>query len=354
MPDEALTPTAPSPAAPFLLDAGGDVSANPLEAEAEAVRAEADGYDGVLAIELKHDPFVSLGLSARATSRVRLTSAIAVAFARNPMNTAMLANDIQLVSGGRFVLGLGSQVKAHIERRFDMPWSHPARRMREYVQAVRAIQHAFETGERLRFEGEFYSHTLLPPMFSPGANPHGAPPIVVAGVGELMTEVVGEVAEGLLVHPLTTRRYLDEVTLPALAKGRATSGRTDAVELSLPAFIAIGDGQAEIDSAVRAVRKQIAFYGSTPSYRGVLETNGWGELYEPLHAGSLRGEWEAMADLVPDEMLEAIATIGSPGEVAAGLRSRYSGVIQRLSFNAPYPVDPPVWGELKRLLGSRA
>ncbi|MFB2579929.1 TIGR03617 family F420-dependent LLM class oxidoreductase [Herbiconiux sp. P15] len=345
MPDEEL-PTS----RPFLIDAGGDVASNPLESEAEAVRAEADGYDGVLAIELKHDPFVSLALSARATERVRLTSAIAVAFARNPMNTAMLANDIQLISGGRFVLGLGSQVKAHIERRFDMPWSHPARRMREYVQAVRAIQHAFETGERLKFEGEFYSHTLLPPMFSPGANPHGAPPIVVAGVGELMTEVVGEVAEGLLVHPLTTRRYLDEVTLPALAKGRATSGRSDAVELSLPAFVAIGESQESLDVAVRAVRKQIAFYGSTPSYRGVLEVNGWGELYEPLHAGSVRGDWEAMADLVPDSMLAEIAVVGSPAEVAAGLRARFGGVIQRISFNAPYPVDPSIWSELRREL----
>lgn len=330
----------------FAVDAGGDVAAGPLELEAAAAQAEADGFDGVLGVELAHDPFVSLALAARATERVRVTSSIAVAFARNPMNTAVLANDLQLVSEGRFVLGLGSQVKPHIERRFSMPWSHPARRMREYVQAVRSIQAAWETGERLSFKGEFYTHTLMPPMFSPGPNPFGHPPITVAAVGPLMTEVAGEVAEGVLAHTFTTRRYLTEVTVPALQRGRATAGRTDPVEISLPAFVAVGSTPDELAVATRAVKKQIAFYGSTPTYLPVLELHGWGAVHEQLHRGSVRGEWQAMGELITDEMLHEFAAVGSPTEVAAELRTRFGGLVQRLSFSAPYPVVPEVWAEL--------
>lgn len=335
-----------SAASVFAVDAGGGVTGAPLEAEAEAVRAEREGFDGVLAIELKHDPFVALALAARATERVRLTSSIAVAFARNPMNMAVLANDLQLVSEGRFVLGLGSQVKAHIERRFSMPWSHPARRMREYVEAIRAVWSAWETGERLKFTGEFYTHTLMTPMFSPGANPFGTPAITLAAVGELMTETAGAVADGMLAHPFTTRRYLDEVTLPALARGRASAGRTDAVEISLPAFVAVGRTQAELDTAVAGVRSQIAFYGSTPAYRGVLELHGWGAAADALHSGSIRGQWAEMGALITDEMLDAFAVVGSPAEVAAELRARFGGILSRLSFSAPYEADPTLWPEL--------
>jgi probable F420-dependent oxidoreductase len=330
----------------FAVDAGGDVAAGPLELEASAVRAEADGFDGVLGVELAHDPFVGLALAARATRRVRLTSSIAVAFARNPMTTAVLANDLQLVSGGRFVLGLGSQVKPHIERRFSMPWSQPARRMREYVQAVRAIEAAWDTGDRLSFKGEFYSHTLLPPMFNPGPNPYGHPLVTIAAVGPLMAEMAGEVADGLLAHAFTTRRYLDEVTLPALGRGRATAGRTDAVEISMPSFVVLGSTPTELEAAARAVKKQIAFYASTPTYLPVLELHGWGAVQEQLHPRSLRGEWDGMADLITDDMLHEFAVVGSPAEVAGGLRERFGGLVQRLSFSAPYPVAPEVWAEL--------
>ena len=210
---------------PFLIDAGGDVSTTPLEVEAAARAAESSGYDGMIVAETKHDPFIGLTLAARGTERIALTSGIAVAFARSPMTIAMAANDIQLVSGGRFMLGLGSQVKAHIERRFSMPWSQPAARMAEYVEAVRAIWHAWATGERLKFAGEFYTHTLMSPFFDPGPNPHGNPPVWIAAVGEGMAETAGRVADGVIGHSFTTRRYLDEVTIPAIARGRDAAGR---------------------------------------------------------------------------------------------------------------------------------
>ena len=271
----------------------------------------------------------------------------AVAFARNPMTTALLADDLQLVSGGRFVLGLGSQIKPHIERRFSMPWSHPAKRMREYVSAIRAIWASWETGERLNFRGEFYTHTLMSPMFSPGPNPHGNPPIALAAVGTLMTETAGEVADGFLSHSFTTRRYLDEVSIPALLRGRAAAGRAgESIEISLPALVAIGSTDAELGTAITAIKKQIAFYGSTPAYKGVLELHGWDGLHETLHAASVRGEWDAMADAVSDEVLAEFAMVGTPAEVAAGLRERFGGVVSRLSFSTPYPVAEGTWGEV--------
>jgi probable F420-dependent oxidoreductase len=331
----------------FAVDAGGDIASTPLQLEEAARVAEREGFDGVLVTETRHDPFVALTLAARATERVRLSSAIAVAFARNPMNTAMLANDLQLVSDGRFVLGLGSQVKPHIERRFSMPWSHPAKRMREYVEAIRAIWTSWETGDRLRFEGEFYSHTLMSPVFSPGPNPHGNPRIALAAVGTLMTETAGAVADGFLSHSFTTPRYLREVSLPALERGRASAGRVgEPVEVSLPALVAVGRSDAELDTAITAIKKQIAFYGSTPAYKGVLELHGWGELHDRMHAGSVKGEWDAMTSLVTDEVLAEFAVVGSPTEVAAQLRERYAGVVQRLSFSTPYPVQADVWPEL--------
>jgi probable F420-dependent oxidoreductase len=331
----------------FALDAGGDIASTPLQLERAAVAAEGAGFDGVLVTETRHDPFVALTLAARATERVRLSSAIAVAFARNPMNTAMLANDLQLVSGGRFVLGLGSQVKPHIERRFSMPWSHPAKRMREYVDAVRAIWASWQTGDRLRFEGEFYSHTLMSPVFDPGPNPHGNPPIALAAVGTLMTETAGAVADGFLSHSFTTPRYLHEVSLPALERGRASGDRAGTpVEVSLPALVAVGSTDAELATAITAIKKQIAFYGSTPAYKGVLELHGWGALADDLHAGSVRREWDAMTSLVSDEVLAEFAAVGSPAEVAEQLRQRFGGVVQRLSFSTPYDVAPEVWPEL--------
>ena len=244
----------------MLVDFAAPVAAPPLEIETLAVRAEAAGYDGFGAAETRHDVFPALALAARATERITLQSAIAVAFARNPMSVAILGNDLQLISAGRFQLGLGSQVKAHIERRFGMPWGRPAARMEEFVAAVRAIWHSWATGDRLVFRGEFYKHLLMTEFFDPGPNPHGNPPVLLAAVGERMTTVAGRVADGLLVHPLTSVAYLRERTLPALRAGRG--GPLDGFTLSLSALAVLGADEAERAVAERAVRKQIAFYGA--------------------------------------------------------------------------------------------
>jgi probable F420-dependent oxidoreductase len=331
----------------FLIDAGGDVAITPLEGEVAAAAAEASGYDGTIVPETQHDPFVGLALAARATERITVTSGIAVAFARNPMTTAMAANDIQLIAEGRFVLGLGSQVKAHIERRFSMPWSQPAARMQEYIEAVRAIWHAWQTGERLRFTGEFYTHTLMSPFFDPGPNAFGTPPIWVAAVGEGMTETAGRVADGVIAHGFTTRRYLTEATLPALRRGQDAAGRSgETLGLSVSPFVALGSDQAALDTAIAAVRGQIAFYASTPAYRPVMELHGWEDTADKLHALSTRGGWAEMGALITDDMLGEFAAVGTPAEVGAALRERFDGLATRMSFYAPYDVDAAVWPEV--------
>ncbi|MET8756428.1 TIGR03617 family F420-dependent LLM class oxidoreductase [Lentzea sp. NPDC004782] len=291
-----------------------------------AKQAEEQGYDGFWLAETKHDPFLALAGAAAATERIELGTAIAVAFARNPMTVATTANDLQLLSGGRFNLGLGSQVEAHITKRFSMPWGKPAARMREFVLAIRAIWHAWETGERLAFRGEFYRHTLMTPFFDPGPNPHGTAPIYLAGVGELMTEVAGEVADGFLCHNFTTERYLREVTLPALARGRAKAGKTlEGFEISGPVFAATNDEE------IADVKRQIAFYGSTPAYKPVLDLHGWGALHEELHRMSRRQQWAEMSELITDEVLHEFAVVGSADTVTAGLMDRFGDVVTRIS-----------------------
>jgi probable F420-dependent oxidoreductase len=338
-----------APRSPFRVDMGGDPGVDPLALARRAAEAEAEGFDGVGASETRHDPFLALALAARETTRIELLSAIAVAFARNPMTLAQTAHDLQAISGGRFLLGLGSQVKPHIERRFSMPWYRPAARMAEFVRAVRAIWTTWQTGEPLRFRGEFYTHTLMTPFFSPPPLPGGPPPIWIAAVGERMTEVAGEVGDGLHAHSFTTRHYLAEVSLPALHRGAEAAGRDPAgVGVALPALVAVGDDQASLDAAIRATKAQIAFYGSTPSYLPVLAAHGWTDLHERLHAASRRGEWETMPDLVPDEVLSAFAAVGSAGEVAAELRSRFAGLVTRLSFSTNAPIAPETTAALVR------
>ena len=317
----------------MLIDAAAHISDDPLGVEAAAVAAEADGYDGFGVAETRHDAFVSLALAARATTNVTLQSGIAVAFARNPMNLAVLANDIQLVSDGRFQLGLGSQVRPHIERRFSMPWSHPAARMEEFVAAIRAIWGSWATGEKLAFRGQFYQHTLMTDFFNPGPNPHGNPPIFLAAVGELMTAVAGRVADGMLCHSFTTETYLRERTLPALRSARES---LDGFTICLPVLAAIGSDAKTRAAAVTAVRAQIAFYGSTPAYRPVLDLHGWGELHTQLNQLSRRQEWAEMGKLITDDVLDAFAVSGSPAQVAATVRQRFGDVIDRISLYTPY------------------
>lgn len=325
----------------MLVDAAAPVAGDLAGVEAAAIAAEAAGYDGFGVPETRHDPFTGLTLAARATGKITLQSAIAVAFARNPMSLAVLANDLQLISAGRFVLGLGSQVRPHIERRFSMPWSHPAARMEEFIAAIRATWRTWATGERLAFRGSFYHHTLMTDFFNPGPNPYGNPPLMLAAVGERMTAVAARVADGILCHGFTTEAYLRERTVPALraARGGSTAALDD-FTVSLAAFVVLGADAKARARAEAGVRGQLAFYGSTPAYRPVLDLHGWGDLHDRLNLLSRRQAWNQMADLITDDVLEAFAVAGSPAQVAASLRERFGDLVTRISLYSPYQADP--------------
>ncbi len=311
---------------------------------ARARALEEAGYDGAYTFEGPHDPFFPLLLAAEHTERLELATAIAVAFARSPMTLANIGYDLQLASHGRFILGLGSQIKPHIEKRFSMPWSKPAARMRELILAIRAIWACWQGGTPLRFEGEFYRHTLMTPFFNPGTNPHGTARIWLAGVGPAMTEVAGEVADGFLVHPLSTERFLRDHTLPALARGwkKAQRDRAD-YEIVFPVMIVTGTTDDEIQKAADAVRAQIAFYGSTPAYRRVLDAHGWGDLQPELNRLSKEQRWQEMSALVDDDMVDVFALRGPPEALGAMARARYGDLIDRVSPNAPYGLNPNCW-----------
>jgi probable F420-dependent oxidoreductase len=312
-----------------------------------AAQQEARGYDGIWVPETSHDPFLPLILAAEHTERLDLATGIVVAFARNPMTLAQVSWDLQAASQGRFILGLGSQIKPHITKRFSMPWSSPAARMREMILAIRAIWGSWNQGTKLDFRGDFYSHTLMTPFFNPGPSPHGDARIFLAGVGELMTQVAGEVADGFLCHGFTTRQYLDEVTLPNLAKGRAKAGKAmDGFQLAGPMFVVTGRDEADMAEAAKGVKGQIAFYGSTPAYRPVLELHGWGDLQEELNRLSKEGRWAEMGDLIDDDMLATFAVVAPLDRVAGALKERWGDVLDRLSFYAPYDIDRAQWDEV--------
>jgi probable F420-dependent oxidoreductase len=320
----------------------------PLVGIGEQVRTvEERGYDGWFVGETAHDPLLACVMAGQASERLQVGTAITVAFPRSPMHVAYAAHDLQSLTGGRFVLGLGSQIKPHIEKRFGTPWSRPAARMREYVLALRAIWHAWETGERLRFQGEFYRHTLMTPFFTPTDHGHGAPAVWVAAVGPKMTEVTGQVADGLLCHGFTTHRYLSEVTLPALVAGAGSAGRTRAdLEVALPVFVVTGRDDRETADVEAGVKAQIAFYGSTPAYRPVLDLHGWGDLHEGLHARSLEGDWAGMTAMIDDEVLHTFAVVAPPDEVGVAIRDRYDGLVDRVSLYTGFEFDGDLWDRL--------
>jgi probable F420-dependent oxidoreductase len=292
---------------------------------------EGRGFDGLWAAETKHEPFLQLLRAADATERITVGSAIVVAFARSPMTVASAGFDLAEYTCGRFVLGLGSQIKPHIERRFSMPWSRPAARMREYVLAMRAIWGSWQHGEGLDFRGEFYTHTLMTPFFSPHPHVYGPPPVLLAAVGERMTEVAGEVCEGILLHAFTTRRYLEEVTLPAVARGRATAGLPgrDGFTVAGMNMVCTGRDEAELEEARQKTREQIAFYASTPAYRAVLDLHGWGDLQPELNRLSKEGRWTEMANAIDDEVLHEFATVGEPASVGRDLAHRWGSLLDR-------------------------
>jgi probable F420-dependent oxidoreductase len=310
---------------------------------------EAAGYAGAWVAETKYDPFLPLVNAAQATSTIQVGTSIAVAFARSPMTVATTANDLQRLSQGRFVLGLGTQVKAHIERRYSMAWSSPAARMREYVTALHAIWDAWNDETHLEFRGQFYRHDLMTPFFQPEPNPYGSPKVMLAGVGPMLTEVAGAVADGFICHAFTTEKYLREVTIPLLAKARAEAGKdmTD-FDICGPSFVATGQSAEEIESAREGVKAQIAFYASTPAYRPVLELHGWGDLQSELNALVRADRWSEMASLISDEVLDAFAIVAPPEGIPDALQARFGDVITRISLYLPYDRDPSSWEPVVR------
>jgi probable F420-dependent oxidoreductase len=297
--------------------------------------AQEAGYDGVWASEVNQDPFLPLTLAADATSTIELGTSIAVALSRSPMSLAYTAHDLQRFSGGRFVLGLGSQVKAHITRRFSMPWGRPGPQMREFILAMRAAWSSWADGTPLSFEGEYYRHTLMPPTFVPAPHAYGPPRVLLAGVGDVMTRVAGEVADGFLCHGFTTARWIREHTLPALTEGRRRAGLDlTGFDVVAGAFLATGTEQ-EIVEGLAKIRGQLSFYGSTPAYRPVLELHGWGDLGAELTVLSKQNRWAEMATLIDDDVVEAFAVVAPPAEVPARIAERFAGLATRLSFTPP-------------------
>ena len=301
---------------------------------AEQARAfEAQGFDCVWTFEAMSDAFLPLAHVAAATERLEIGTNIAVAFARSPFSMAQIAWDLQRDSGGRFRLGLGTQVRPHIERRFSMPFDHPAARVTDYVRCVRAIWDTFQNGSKPAYEGPFYRFKLMNPFFQPGSVEHPDIPVYLAGVNPRMCRAAGEVADGFHVHPMHSAPYLTDVVKPALNEGAKISGReVDDLELYSPVFVITGETQEETDAMERTVRQQLAFYGSTPSYAAVLEYHGLGELSKKLNKLMREGDTEAMSAAVPESLVEHVAIIAKPGDVGARIRERYEGILDRVSL----------------------
>ena len=321
----------------------------------EAARAvEASGYTGIISMENRHDPFLPLAVAATVTERVELCTAVAIAFSRSPMVVANIGWDLNEASGGRFVLGLGSQVKAHNERRFSVPWSPPAPRLREYVEALRAIWRCWAEGEKLSFEGRHYRFTLMTPNFVPESTGQRLPPITLAAVGPAMLRVAGEVADGVRLHPFCTRKYMETVVLPELQAGWKRSGRRrESFEITGGGFIATGPDEAAVAKVREWVRYRVAFYGSTPAYFPVLEAHGLQDLGQELNRMSREGRWDEMAARIPDDVLDLFAAVGTHEEIAARIEERFGGlsdsIYASMSSEMPSDLPPDVVAEIERV-----
>ena len=299
---------------------------------AQAQELEEMGYSGIMTAETAHDPFFPLLVAAQHTERVELMTSIAVAFARTPMVLANIGHDLNAFSKGRFTIGLGSQIRPHITKRFSMPWSSPAARMREFILAMRAIWANWHDGTPLEFTGKFYTHTLMTPMFTPTDTDYGAPKVFLAAVGPKMTEVAGEVADGMIAHAFTTEKYLRETTLPALERGFEKAGKKrEDFEISYPVFVVTGQNEEEMEAARVAAAKQIAFYGSTPAYKPVLDSIDAGELQGELNTMSKQGRWDEMGTLITPDIMQEFAVVGEPQDIAGQLKSRYGDLVDRTS-----------------------
>ncbi len=331
------------------------LTTEPMGAAERARELAALGVDGVFSFENAHDVFFPLVLAAGLTDLELMTN-VAIAFPRSPLHLAYAANDLQLLSKGRFRLGLGSQIRVHVERRYGAQWSRPVDRMREMVAAIHAIFASWQDRTRLDFRGDFTMHTLMPPNFDPGPNPYGSPPVLVGSLGPRMTEMAAEVGDGILVMPFNSARHFAERTIPAIERGKAAAGRGDGdVEVIAEAIVATGHSDQELEAARNGVRTLLAFYGSTPAYRPVLEVEGWEDLQPELNALSKRGQWAEMGRLIDDEMVETLAVVGTPQECASGIVERFYPAAQRVCCYFPgYPVGDDAIAELAVAIKDRS
>ena len=319
----------------------------PIEEAGDRARLFEDlGLDGVFTFEGPDDPFLPLAVAAQETG-LDVYPNVALAFPRSPLTHAYQAWHLQRLSRGGFMLGLGTQVRANIEKRYGMPFSPPVERLREMVLAIKAIFRCWQDGERLDFVGEHYRHTLMQPTFNPGPNPYGPPPVLLGALGPRMTDMATEVADGLLLHPFNTEPYIREHAIPAIDRGLARAGRTrDDLSIICDVIVVAGRDEEELAAADAGARMLLSFYGSTPAYRPPLDACGWGEVQPELNRMSKEGRWEEMAGLITDEMLEALTVRGEPSAIAGLVGARFGDLAERVGFYMPYRVEPEVVGEI--------
>lgn len=336
----------PLPRAPLAVD-GALLFEDIGDVRAKVEELKQIGYDGMYSFEGAHDGFMPFVIAAEHTETQVLSTQVAVAFARNPLTLAYQANDLQTLSKGRFILGLGTQARQNIEKRFSMPWGKPVTRMRDMIGAIRAIQHTWQTGEPLRYEGEYYRHTKMQPMFTPKPNPYGPPPLMLGAIGKPMTRAAGELADWFIVIPFSTDKFVRETTFPALSEGLEKSGRNwDDLELAVQCMIATGADERSYAEAITRTRYQIAFYGSTPIYQKALEAEGWGDLHPTLRQMTREGKWMEMGSLITDEMLERFAVVGEPKDIGRKLFDRFGDWADRLSVMTTYQLAPEVASQI--------
>jgi probable F420-dependent oxidoreductase len=312
-------------------------------------RAEEMGFDGLWSAETSHDPFFPLVVAAQETQKIQLGTGVAIVFPRSPMVLANLAWDLQANSKGRFILGLGTQVKGHNERRFSVRWVSPVKRLREVILSLRAIWDCWQNNSKLNFTGEFYQFTLMTPFFNPGPIEHPKIPIYIAGLNPLISQLAGELCEGFYIHGFHSPKYIRETVMPNIEKGLQKAGRKrDSITLVSGTFVATGPNKDEVEKAKPPVRQQVAFYASTRTYKGVLDAHGWGDTCFKLNEKAAKGDWAGMAQEITDEMLEELGVVGTYDEVAEKLKDRYKGVLDRvvLRLGAQDSRDEGRWREI--------